>query len=55
MNFDRPYIAKFDVEISVNPALSRYFTGVNINNKLNVSVNPAFLATVDPQIPDVLK
>lgn len=44
LEFDRPYIARFNVEISINPALARYFSGVSIANKLNVEVNPAYLS-----------
>ena len=46
MEFDRPYIAKFDAEISINPSLASYFTGVNISNKLKVEINPVFLSVV---------
>ena len=50
MEFDRPYIAKFNVEISINPSLTNYFTGVNISNNLNVEINPAFLSVASNNV-----
>ena len=48
--FDRSYIAQFTVEIAVNPTLgSRYFSGVSIDSRLVVDVNPAFMAGAEEE------
>lgn len=43
LEFGRPYMGRFRVEIKVNPALSRYFQNVGITNTFVVDVNPSQL------------
>lgn len=47
IEFDRPYIARFNVEIGISPSVASYFGAVSISNKLNIEINPAFLAKID--------
>ena len=48
LEFDRSYFGSFKVQIMIKPSLgSRYFSGVNISNPLEVDINPAYLAIGD--------
>ena len=56
LEFDRPYIAMFTLQIRINPSLgSRYFSGVNIDNSLSVEVNPAYLSVYGKKEADTLQ
>lgn len=54
LEFNRPFIAKFDVQISINPALAGYFGTVSIANSITVPVTPVFMAIVDSNKADIL-
>jgi hypothetical protein len=43
MEFGKPYISKFKVEIKINPSLNSYFNPVSIGNTFVVDVNPSQL------------
>lgn len=43
LEFGKPYVGKFRLEVKVNPALSRYFNPVSIANSFAADVNPAQL------------
>ena len=49
LEFGKPYVSRFRVEIKVNPSLSRYFQAVSIGNTFVTEVNPSqlTLAVVD--------
>ena len=49
LEFGKPYVNQFRVEIRVNPSLSRYFGSVGISNTFTTNVNPSqlTLATQD--------
>ena len=45
VDFMKEPIGLFTAQIGINPNLvSKYFSGVNVSNRLTVNVNPAFLA-----------
>ena len=45
INYQKEPIGAFGVQIGINPILvQRYFSGIDISNRLTVNVNPAFLA-----------
>jgi hypothetical protein len=43
LEFGKPYISKFKVEIKINPSLNNYFNPVSIGNTFTVDVNPSQL------------
>ncbi len=43
LEFGKPYMGKFKVEIKVNPSLTRYFNNVQITNGFVTDVNPSQL------------
>jgi hypothetical protein len=54
MEFGKPFISKFKVEIKINPSLNSYFNPVSISNTFLVDVNPSQL-TLARQEKDELK
>lgn len=45
IEFGRPYIGRFALNVNVNSALTRYFGGISIQ-PLDLTVEPSFLAAV---------
>lgn len=47
IDFSREPIGMFTIEVGINDHLvQKYFSGINVSNKLRVDVNPAFMAKV---------
>lgn len=55
MEFGKPYISKFKVEIKINPSLNSYFNPVSIGNTFVVDVNPSQLTLARRLDQDELK
>ena len=47
INYQKEPIGMFTVQVGINPNLvQKYFSGIDVSQKINISVNPAFLAIV---------
>jgi hypothetical protein len=51
INFGVEPIGMFTAQVSINPNLvQKYFSGIDVSQKTNINVNPAFLAVANPNV-----
>lgn len=50
IDFGRSYIGEFTAELKINPALSKFFKNVSIDEILTIDVKPVFLSRADDDI-----
>jgi hypothetical protein len=54
LRFSKPYMNKFSLKVGINPALSKYFQGVAINNPFTCDINPSQLTLAKLDAEDKL-
>lgn len=55
INFQKEPIGLFSLQIGINPILvQKYFSGIDVSDRLTVNVNPAFLAIYRADKDDIL-